>query len=270
MLPHSLTYENCSLLKNSYRNVIAHRFIFSKNFDIMSFDIKKAIIKIDDNFDYKGINDILDSNDKLKIKTVKTMSDIANNMKQNGFYNNDYHIIKTLKKQYSNIDDRLLEKYESSQINFVDTFMILVNYFVSDIFLRLNFPFIYRVNTSNVDLKLLEQIKEINNSEIPKQIIECVRNLYNPSYYSEYNLGHNGLNLSSYSHVTTPIRNYASLLSQRLECKYLISGNIITDNMLYDDEEKIKDVVNYINDRIFYNDEYISEYKQKVKNLKTN
>lgn len=265
MLPHSLTYENCSLIKNSNRNVIAHRFVLSQNFDIISFDIKKGIINVDDNFSYKDVNDIVNSDDVSKLKIMRIMSDIANSMKHNGLYNNDYHIIKTLKKKYSNIDDKLLEKYENLNINFVDTFMILTNYFVSDLFLRLNFPFIYRVNTSNVDLKLIEQIKETTKSEASNQILECIQNLYNPSYYSEYNLGHNGLNLPSYSHITTPIRNYAALLSQRLECKYLINNNVISDSMLYDDEEKISKAVAYINDRIFYNDEYISEYKQKTK-----
>ena len=79
---------------------------------------------------------------------------------------------------------------------------------------------------------------------------------------------HNGLDLSSYCHITVPIRNYASLLSQRLECKYLIDNKYISDKQIYEDENKIKEVVNYVNDRIFYNDEYCIEYKQKIKQIK--
>ena len=149
--------------------------------------------------------------------------------------------------------------------------MILTNYFTSDIISKLNIPFIYRVNTSNVDLKLIDQIKEIKEikeEEMSKQILECINNIYNPSYYSPYNLGHNGLDLSSYCHITVPIRNYASLLSQRLECKYLIDNKYISDKQIYEDENKIKEVVNYVNDRIFYNDEYCIEYKQKIKQIK--
>ena len=69
------------------------------------------------------------------------------------------------------------------------------------------------------------KLKKLEESKTSKQIVECIKNLYKPSYYSEYNLGHNGLNLSSYSHVTIPIRNYASLVSQRLEIDYLINKN---------------------------------------------
>lgn len=270
MLPHQITYDTCSLVKDCYRNAIAHRFVLSKNFDIISFNIEEAIIKIDDNFNYNNINDILNSNDINKMKVFSTMIDIANSLKHNNIYNNDYHIIKSIKKKFENPTEQILEKYENNHTNFVDSFMILTNYFVSDLFSRLNFPFIYRVNTSNVNLKLIDKIKENQERNLSSQILDCINKLYKPSYYSAANLGHNGLNLSSYGHVTIPIRNYASLLSQRLEHKYFINSNQITDKMMYDDEQMIVDVTNYVNDRIFYNEEYCNEYKQKIKSFKNN
>ena len=270
MLPHSLTYDHCSLVKNNYRNVLAHRFVFSKNFDIISFDINKAIIKVDDNFNYSNILDILNSNDIDKIKTFSTMIDIASSLKRNNMYNSYYHIAKSMKRKYESSDLILPEKYENSHTNFVDSFMILTNHFVADLFSNLDLPFIYRVNTSNVDLNIpdeINELKKLEESKTSKQIVECIKNLYKPSYYSEYNLGHNGLNLSSYSHVTIPIRNYASLVSQRLEIDYLINRNFSCKNIYYT-EEMLHNIVSYLNDRIFYNEEYVKEYKEKNKILK--
>lgn len=270
MLPHSLTYDHCSLVKNNYRNVLAHRFVFSKNFDIISFDINKAIIKVDDNFNYSNILDILNSNDIDKMKTFSTMIDIASSLKRNNMYNSYYHIVKSMKRKYESSDLILPEKYENSHTNFVDSFMILTNYFVADLFSNLDLPFIYRVNTSNVDLNIpdeINELKKLEESKTSKQIVECIKKLYKPSYYSEYNLGHNGLNLSSYSHVTIPIRNYASLVSQRLEIDYLINKNFSCKNIYYTDE-MLHNIVSYLNDRIFYNEEYVKEYKEKNKILK--
>lgn len=270
MLPHSLTYDHCSLVNNNYRNVLAHRFVFSKNFDIISFDINKAIIKVDDNFNYSNILDILNSNDIDKIKTFSTMIDIASSLKRNNMYNSYYHIAKSMKRKYESPDLILPEKYENSHTNFVDSFMILTNHFVADLFSNLDLPFIYRVNTSNVDLNIpdeINELKKLEESKTSKQIVECIKNLYKPSYYSEYNLGHNGLNLSSYSHVTIPIRNYASLVSQRLEIDYLINRNFSCKNIYYT-EEMLHNIVSYLNDRIFYNEEYVKEYKEKNKILK--
>lgn len=270
MLPHSLTYDHCSLVKNNYRNVLAHRFVFSKNFDIISFDINKAIIKVDDNFNYSNILDILNSNDIDKMKTFSTMIDIASSLKRNNMYNSYYHIAKSMKRKYESSDLILPEKYENSHTNFVDSFMILTNYFVADLFSNLDLPFIYRVNTSNVDLNIpdeINELKKLEESKTSKQIVECIKKLYKPSYYSEYNLGHNGLNLSSYSHVTIPIRNYASLVSQRLEIDYLINKNFSCKNIYYTDE-MLHNIVSYLNDRIFYNEEYVKEYKEKNKILK--
>lgn len=270
MLPHSLTYDHCSLVKNNYRNVLAHRFVFSKNFDIISFDINKAIIKVDDNFNYSNILDILNSNDIDKMKTFSTMIDIASSLKRNNMYNSYYHIAKSMKRKYESPDLILPEKYENSHTNFVDSFMILTNHFVADLFSNLDLPFIYRVNTSNVDLNIpdeINELKKLEESKTSKQIVECIKNLYKPSYYSEYNLGHNGLNLSSYSHITIPIRNYASLVSQRLEIDYLINKNFSCKNIYYT-EEMLHNIVSYLNDRIFYNEEYVKEYKEKNKILK--
>ena len=270
MLPHSLTYDHCSLVKNNYRNVLAHRFVFSKNFDIISFDINKAIIKVDDNFNYSNILDILNSNDIDKMKTFSTMIDIASSLKRNNMYNSYYHIAKSMKRKYESSDLILPEKYENSHTNFVDSFMILTNHFVADLFSNLDLPFIYRVNTSNVDLNIpdeINELKKLEESKTSKQIVECIKNLYKPSYYSEYNLGHNGLNLSSYSHVTIPIRNYASLVSQRLEIDYLINRNFSCKNIYYT-EDMLHNIVSYLNDRIFYNEEYVKEYKEKNKILK--
>lgn len=270
MLPHSLTYDHCSLVKNNYRNVLAHRFVFSKNFDIISFDINKAIIKVDDNFNYSNILDILNSNDIDKMKTFSTMIDIASSLKRNNMYNSYYHIAKSMKRKYESPDLILPEKYENSHTNFVDSFMILTNHFVADLFSNLDLPFIYRVNTSNVDLNIpdeINELKKLEESKTSKQIVECIKKLYKPSYYSEYNLGHNGLNLSSYSHVTIPIRNYASLVSQRLEIDYLINKNFSCKNIYYT-EEMLHNIVSYLNDRIFYNEEYVKEYKEKNKILK--
>ena len=80
--------------------------------------------------------------------------------------------------------------------------------------------------------------------------------VYIPSFYSIENLGHSGLNLNSYSNVGNPLRQYISLITERLVKRHIID-KIDEPLINIDDMNKICE---HINNRQKINYEYKQEY----------
>lgn len=260
MLPHNLTYDKCSLIKNEKRRVIAYKYNFSNNIDLINFSIFNAYIKVDDNYNHEDIKNILNSNDVDKLNFFYNVLDFSNELNKLNIYDKKYHILKKIER---NINLRNSKNYVSN--DFISNFMVLTNYFVSEKFNNNNLPFIYRNNNSQINDTMIDTLKDEELGSLSSQIVECINKMYKSSTYSNINLGHNGLKLSYYGHTTTPIRNYSALFNQYLIHRYFLDNNKIYDRDIYEDENDIENISNYLNDRLFYNQEYIDEYVKVYK-----
>ena len=265
MLPHILTYDQCSLIKNEKRRAINHQFTFSESMDLIDFKVFDAFIKVDDNLSFDSLEEIINGDDVEKLKYFQTLLEISQKLEGQNLFNKNYNVVKKMEKQVKfNIDK------EYSFNDFMQLFMILTNYFTSKTFLENDHPLIYRNNNSTIDNDLIEQLKNEDEGAMSLQILDCVDKMNKASSYSDINTGHQGLQLSTYAHVTTPIRNYSALFNQYLIHKYIIDKTPITDQSIYEDEEQIAKIANYLNDRIYYNQEYVDEYVKVYKKKKKN
>lgn len=263
MLPHVLTYEQCSLLKNEKRKVINNQFIFSESMDLIDFNVFEAYIRVDENLTFDDIEDIINMGNLERLNYFKTLLEITRKIEEQNIFNKNYNVVKKMEQKVKyNIEK------EYSFNDFMQIFMILTNYFVAQKFIENDYPLIYRNNNSTIDNELIENLKNDDMGTTSQKILDCVDKMNKASSYSDINIGHQGLQLSTYSHVTTPIRCYSSLFNQYLIHKYLIDKKQITDQSIYKDEENIAQISNYLNDRIYYNQEYADEYIQVYKKNK--
>lgn len=259
MLPPSLANNYLSLKKNEKRYVIAHRLVFSNNMDFISFDIYNAIIKVNKNYNYKNISDILNGSNKTELLYFKNILEFMDKIYSMHFFNDEYHNIKQIKRILNSNHSSYEERDNTIGSKIISTFMILINYFEANKFSKMQVPFIYRINESKFDKRILEKINiQSKDSTKVSEILKLINENYSSSRYSVSNLGHQGLNLDSYSNITNPIRNYASLTCQRLENVFLSSQ--ITDDLIYSWENFLNKVVENLNNKKDNNAEYIQEY----------
>ena len=263
MLPHILTYDQCSLLKNEKRRVINHQFIFSESMDLIDFKVFDAFIKVNENLTFDNIEDIINGDNVEKLKYFQTLLEITQKLESQNIFNRNYNVVKKMEQKV-----KLNIEKEYSFNDFMQSFMILTNYFVAKQFLEMDRPLIYRNNNSTIDNELIERLKSDDIGTMSQQILDCVDNMTKASSYSDINTGHQGLQLSTYTHVTTPIRCYSSLFNQYLTHKYLIDKKPISDESICEDENQIAKIASYLNDRIYYNQEYLDEYIKVYKKQK--
>ena len=116
-------------------------------------------------------------------------------------------------------------------------------------FKNLDIPFLYCNNKSTSNTDIINKIKlEALDSTKVSEILRIINENFYPSKYSVKNEGHQGLGLSSYCHVTNPIRNYSSLVIQRLEQDFLFTDRI-DDRLIYAWEDYLEDLVIELNEK---------------------
>ena len=248
--------DKFSLIKDEQRRVIGFFFKFNNRFELLSFDIKKCLIKIGENYShYKANTLITDSRETDEIVTLKKLVELSRTlMKRN---EKEYEVSKEIKNLRRTIFDGVEVKGSISSIA-IEDIMIYLNWKLASIFANNpNLPFIYRNNLGCYDEKVMEDIRRfIQNNNDYKYLTELFENVCPPSFYSINNLGHNGFQLDAYCHATNPLRNYASVETQRLIVKYLIDKDKSVSPLDY---QRTNQICEYLNSRIQVNDEYMYE-----------
>jgi exoribonuclease R len=271
MFPNNLTYNLFSLNTGSDKLVVSHLFEFSPNMNLVNYEINRSIVTINKNFSYNDINNIMDKgNDINQFKLLKNMLSFSEKLKNQNLSKGVYHEIKQMRRYANNKDTNQYD--DSVGCVIVEEFMVLLNHFIAYYFSEKKLPLIYRINLSNCDKKEFIKLKENwnNNSKITN-IVKCINEMYESSTYSTSNLGHYGLNLNAYAHTTIPIRNYASLINQRLVKRYLVDNQQMTDEYYYKLEEKLRLITKHLNERNELNEQYVEEYsKILTKKYKSN
>lgn len=242
MLPLIFSANKLSLNKNEERYAKTFCFEFDSDFNIINFYIINSVIKVSDRLTYNEYNRLY----KIGGRTREEENFLI-------YYDN---ILKFLKRILSNVKyyheekeklgNRHSNKNSSISEMLISYSMILTGYMTSSYFSKKNLPYIYRCN--NLDLNWLNLIdKTIGNLENSneKRKLKIVRNNLVKSYYTGTNLGHSGLGLESYSHITSPLRRYADIFNMHLLDKCYF--NTLEDYEFYDLEEEIRTISKYLN-----------------------
>lgn len=262
MLPPGLT-KTLTLKENEDRAALGHFFILDKDMNCLDFRVQKCLINVNKNYNYSEVaNAITSSKNYDEMEMINHMADIAVKLHSTEGNRETYRALKQLKK--ASVYDPSIGSL------IIMEFMTLTNYYIADYFSQhKELPFIYRINTGSYGEDVKKKITELSGSDIDiKKLKQTYSAMCPPSIYSTENLGHRGLNLKSYCHSTNPLRNYASL-----ECQRLIIEHMINDNSNIDLEKQwsyIKNLCNYMNERLSLNKIFLEECNSIKKNKLTN
>lgn len=195
MFPVDLTRNFFSLNKDCDRQVIAYLFYFSDSFDLISYEFNNAVINVKNNYSFECIDRInpSDSNYDMINLLIKLTDVLSKN------FNSNYHFLKEKNSSFSRNS-----KYSLSiGSKIISTSTLFLNAFIAERFKKFDWPYIYRVNETEVPI---EKLYFSNLDNLVKK--------YRSSRYSCEPNGHAGNNMSVYGHITNPIRSYASYMNQ--------------------------------------------------------
>ena len=113
-------------------------------------------------------------------------------------------------------------------------------------------------------MEVLNQIEEVEDlKKLDKDVLNLLMAGYPNSRYDYINLGHAGLKLDAYTHITSPLRRYPDILANKCLDTFYYSNP--TDKEAYKMEEMLKEEINHINSKIELADYYIRDSKVKQK-----
>lgn len=268
MLPKELSNGICSLNVNEDRLCLSVISEITPDGEIVSSDIRKAVINVKERMSYADVQKILDGKNKevLKryekyIEDFKLMEELAKILKQKreGAGSLDLDIPESkviLDKNGFAIDIEKYKIYFANEI--IEQFMLTANEIVAEKFYWLEAPFIYRVHeepdTGKVNAlnkflfnfgykiksnkekvypkafaEVLEKVKGREEEMVVSNLI--LRTLKVARYESE-NKGHFGIASKYYCHFTSPIRRYPDLFIHRIISKYIDNSYILNEKNL--------------------------------------
>lgn len=268
MLPKELSNGICSLNANEDRLCLSVISEITPDGEIVSSDIRKAVINVKERMSYADVQKILDGKNKevLKryekyIEDFKLMEELAKILKQKreGAGSLDLDIPESkviLDKNGFAIDIEKYKIYFANEI--IEQLMLTANEIVAEKFYWLEAPFIYRVHeepdTEKVNAlnkflfnfgykiksnkekvypkafaEVLEKVKGREEEMVVSNLI--LRTLKVARYESE-NKGHFGIASKYYCHFTSPIRRYPDLFIHRIISKYIDNSYILNEKNL--------------------------------------
>ena len=268
MLPKELSNGICSLNVNEDRLCLSVISEITPDGEIVSSDIRKAVINVKERMSYADVQKILDGKNKKVLKRYekyiedfKLMEELAKILKQKreGAGSLDLDIPESkviLDKNGFAIDIEKYKIYFANEI--IEQFMLTANEIVAEKFYWLEAPFIYRVHeepdTEKVNAlnkflfnfgykiksnkekvypkafaEVLEKVKGREEEMVVSNLI--LRTLKVARYESE-NKGHFGIASKYYCHFTSPIRKYPDLFIHRIISKYIDNSYILNEKNL--------------------------------------
>lgn len=223
ILPKELAENELSLIKDIPKKTITIEYTINPlDQTIISSKIYKSIIIIKTRYNYEEYDELINMSNsditflinfitKWQIKTL-----------------NIPQIKLTIDNYSGNMIDFSTEQKHSMSHKIIETLMILTNLTISQ-----------QSNNHNLPQRYHEKIKselnleEFTNNEFIDSILTIKKN--KKALYSSTESGHFGLNLSTYTHFTSPIRRYFDVIVHRLYA-----------GMKYDNLEEL---LEYINNR---------------------
>ena len=244
-----------TLIQNHDRFALGYFFKFDPEMNLLDFYVKRAIINVNHNLYYNDVDYILRTSSNIEVfNKLKEMIEAVEVLKSTQMYNHKYKEIKKIKRKVmsGSVDAACADG------SVLSTFNILVNHWVAEYFDRHEYiPFPYYVNLAQYDEALIKELKlKIYSGDSFESVLNCLNQVYVPSFYSVQNKGHNGLNLASYSTPCNPLRQYASVLTQRLVKRHIIDG--IEEPLI--ELSQMEEICEHLNNRRKINEEYKKEY----------
>lgn len=246
MIPREIVEAYLSLDEEKYRLAREYAFKITGTGIIEDFKIKKRIIKVNKNYTYDQINNLMKKcNDETTEKTIENLINLRN----------------ILTKKY--VSEDLISPDITSGEKLIETYMIFCNSKLAEYFANKGIPFVYRnhILTKTIDSDGINLDNLPDNSRKRYQnIIKKIEKTNLSATYSTEKKGHAGLDLSHYCHSTSPIRRYADILVN--ECVDNFYFSRLSDKDAYDFEEYLKKEVKHLNDKSIGVIKYYETYQK--------
>lgn len=268
MLPKELSNGICSLNANEDRLCLSVISEITPDGEIVSSDIRKAVINVKERMSYADVQKILDGKNKKVLKRYekyiedfKLMEELAKILKQKreGAGSLDLDIPESkviLDKNGFAIDIEKYKIYFANEI--IEQFMLTANEIVAEKFYWLEAPFIYRVHEEpdtekvnalnkflfNFGYKIksnkekvypkafAEVLEKVKGREEEMVVSNLVLRTLKVARYESENKGHFGIASKYYCHFTSPIRRYPDLFIHRIISKYIDNSYILNEKNL--------------------------------------
>ena len=241
MINKSLGEDKLSLVKGLLRPTKTFCIEFDKDFNVLNFNIINSVINVTERLSYDKLNEIyrLGSSKKEEAERIENYDKLIIYLK---------HMFKDAKlyekvKPISIIGNT--NNMDSFSENLVSYSMLLVGYLTALYFDTHKLPYAYRCHKYDKEwISFLEKSFYSMNSK-SKKVLNGMKGEMPKSYYSRLNEGHMGLNLSCYSHVTSPLRRFADDLNMlAIDTCYFKTPS---DKEIYKLEQEIDNSCRYIN-----------------------
>lgn len=229
ILPKEMAENKLSLIKGEPRNVITIEYQIDSNMDIIKYEIYRSTIIIKNRYDYNEFNTIL--------YQVPLLVSFYEKWKRSTL---DIPHIKYNINDMGTIDSYYCESNTDDAHKIIETLMILTNMTISQ-HMKNNIPQRYH---SKLKGNMNSDVENITGNNIIDNILMVKK--YKNALYSNNDSGHFGLNISSYTHFTSPIRRYFDVIVHRM-----LAG------VTYDN---IDIILEYINTREQYVDKIVKLY----------
>lgn len=253
LYPIILSGDTMSLNEGKNTYCMSYYFdIDERTGELLNFEIKNEICKIEGNLTYDYFNECIDkgTDNKDFFETLINLTNVSEILKR--IYNED-----VIYQEFHNDKDASLSK------SVIESAMIYTNHHVAKKFHDMNLPFIYRChNINDMDIKQLtklqERLRQKNNNEQIARDIEMMKNMFPRAYYTSNNSGHFGLGIEYYSHVTSPLRRLADNIANMCIKKFLL--NTYTNEDIKIMQELIDEISETINSKRASVDDYEIQY----------
>ena len=273
MLPRKLSNGICSLNAGKDRLALSCTMEIDKTGEVISGDIYKSVIKVQERMSYTDVQKILDRSDEEVLKKYKKYIDEFEAMKElaiilkekrskQGYLNLDIPETKIVLDEKGRPID--IHKYEVTFANeIIEQFMLTANETVAEKFYWLEAPFIYRVHEAP-DLEKIQELnkflhnlgykikaskdniyptefakvlEEVKGKDEEKVVSNLVLRTLKVARYESENNGHFGIASKYYCHFTSPIRRYPDLFIHQIISKY-IEKNYDVDDYFFEKYSK--------------------------------
>ncbi len=255
MLPHKLSNGICSLNEGQDRLALCCIMEIDEKGNIVSHDIKKAVINVNRRMSYSVVYDILTNENSPYIDEYRELIPMFGNMERLR------NILKARREKRGAVefnsdeakiilDEKgspiAIEKRErNTATSIIEEFMLAANETVAEHFYWLDIPFVYRIHETP-DEEKIEKLREFigvfgytlkGSSAHPKSYQQLLKKAENSpeemlihkmalrsmkqARYTPEKDAHFGLAAQYYCHFTSPIRRYPDLQIHRIISEYI-------------------------------------------------
>lgn len=269
MFPRELAYKTFSLNCNTDRMVIGCFFEFTPQMELISDtpEIKRCLIRPNYNMTNEQFSKIIsrEKNRGKKKELYRMLKELVCCLEMEGFKKNisfptfyGHCLEECLDQAYEK--EEIHKIYKSYANYMIYLFKMLTGSKVAQIVNKQGLPFLYHSIPQTIEQSILETLPSDDET------INLYLNEFNGTpHYSTESIEHKKLHIPSYCKWTTPIREYMSLVTQRLVIRYFIDQRIFSDKELVSLEKYLKTLCKEINLRNLLNDEYANECRKYYK-----